>query len=142
MPKPRSPWYRDGLRFTCTACGECCRSHGAYTHVYANDADAAAMARALGLTLAGFERRYALRDEQGQREIRFVRGACVFLKGGKCSVYAARPVQCRTFPFWPENLAKTVWEREIARDCPGVGKGKLWTRTEVERIAEESEAGD
>ena len=37
---------------------------------------------------------------------------CVFLKedperGRKtCSIYPVRPLQCRTWPFWPENLAE------------------------------------
>jgi Fe-S-cluster containining protein len=45
---------------------------------------------------------------------------CVFLKGKKCQVYGARPKQCRTFPWWPENLEnKEQWEQTAAR-CEGI----------------------
>jgi Fe-S-cluster containining protein len=46
---------------------------------------------------------------------------CVFWRDG-CTVYAHRPLQCRTFPFWDRNLSPGVWE---ALDCPGAGKGEL-----------------
>jgi Fe-S-cluster containining protein len=33
-------------------------------------------------------------------------------KAGTCATYAARPTQCRTFPFWPGNLSNVKsWER-------------------------------
>jgi uncharacterized protein len=137
----RKPWYHRGLRFECTGCSECCKSRGAYSHVYAGDRDAAAMARELGVTLREFEQRYAKFDSEGRREIRFVAGACVFLaKDGKCGVYRARPTQCRTFPFWRENLDAKVWRDEIAPGCEGVGEGKLHSRATIERIAREAEA--
>lgn len=45
---------------------------------------------------------------------------CIFLRDGKCQVYGARPKQCRTFPFWPENLeSEKAWE-ETAKRCEGV----------------------
>jgi len=40
-----------------------------------------------------------------------------------CSVYDARPVQCRTFPWWPEHLTSPrEWQR-LGRRCEGVGRG-------------------
>jgi len=38
-------------------------------------------------------------------------------------VYAARPVQCGTFPFWRENLrTRAQWEA-LGAFCPGIGRG-------------------
>ena len=48
---------------------------------------------------------------------------CRFFKDGKCSVYEARPTQCRTFPFWPENMTQDKWAK-IGELCPGIGKGE------------------
>ena len=45
---------------------------------------------------------------------------CVFLKDSKCLVYGARPTQCRTFPFWPQNLSsKEAWEN-LKNTCEGI----------------------
>lgn len=52
--------------------------------------------------------------------------SCQFLKDGKCSVYEARPTQCRTFPFWPENMEANNWEK-LVEFCPGIGHGNEHT---------------
>lgn len=45
---------------------------------------------------------------------------CVFLKDKKCEVYAARPIQCRTYPWWPQNLSsKEAWNK-TAQACEGI----------------------
>ena len=50
---------------------------------------------------------------------------CVFLETGRCSVYQARPAQCRCYPFWEEIIAsEETWKAESAF-CPGVGKGSI-----------------
>lgn len=138
---PPRRWYEGGLRFECTRSGRCCRAHGRYDRVYLDDGDARALARHLGLSLSELERRYCW-FEDGWRLLRFERRACVFLdrRSGECSIYPARPRQCRTWPFWPQNLDRRVWEREIAPFCPGVGRGRLYRADEIERIA--AEAGE
>ena len=48
--------------------------------------------------------------------------ASVRLLGGR--VYPVRPLQCRTYPFWPEVLAsRQAWQRE-ARRCEGINRGR------------------
>jgi Fe-S-cluster containining protein len=65
---------------------------------------------------------------------------CVFWNQG-CTVYRARPAQCRTFPFWPVVLGSPeAWEI-AATGCPGMNTGKLYSRSEIEeRLAEEKAA--
>tara|TARA_B100001123_G_C15301688_1_gene1021251 strand:- start:2232 stop:2591 length:360 start_codon:yes stop_codon:yes gene_type:complete len=62
-------------------------------------------------------------------------GNCIFLKNKQCTVYKARPVQCRTWPFWKENLNAKRWNNEIINFCPGIGKGKLYSNKEINKIA-------
>lgn len=45
---------------------------------------------------------------------------CVFLQGKQCQLYDARPRQCRTFPWWPENLETPAAWQETAMRCEGV----------------------
>lgn len=46
--------------------------------------------------------------------------ACIFLKDKKCTVYKARPTQCRTFPWWKENLNTEESWKLAAEECEGI----------------------
>lgn len=70
---------------------------------------------------------------------------CKFFLEGKCGVYPARPTQCRTFPYWPENIVKGDFKDDIAASCPGIGrgtdswaKGSLAAQREVDRELSEN----
>jgi len=132
------PWYANGLRFECTRCGNCCRNHGAYSFVYLTPADVSAIARHLGLGEREFLETHCQADgEWGV--LRMDQPACAFLQADNtCGIYPVRPRQCATWPFWKENLKRAVWEGEVAADCPGIGKGALHTREEIERTAREN----
>lgn len=132
------PWYENGLRFSCTRCGNCCRNHGSYTYVYLTEADVSAIALHLGLSEKAFLDRYC-QSEDGWVSLRMDQPACPFLgEGNACAIYPVRPKQCATWPFWKENLRRATWEGEVKADCPGIDKGELHPREEIERIAREN----
>jgi Fe-S-cluster containining protein len=121
------------LRFECTGCGACCTQRGSYAHVYVNDEEASALAGHLGVSVATFRRRFTFVDREGWRQLRFDTGACTFLdpETKRCTVYAARPVQCRTFPYWPELFDSKGWTADAKALCEGLGRGAFVTRREV-----------
>ena len=51
---------------------------------------------------------------------------CIFWQNGVgCSIYNARPLQCRSYPFWPAIMdSKESWDEE-ATNCPGMNQGEL-----------------
>ena len=126
------PWYKDGLRFQCTGCGDCCT--GAPGYVWVNKEDIAALAAELGITAAEVESQYV--REIGVRKSlhEYPNGDCVFFDGKtrKCRVYAARPRQCRTWPFWDSNLRSPEAWAETCQVCPGSGTGRLYQLSEIE----------
>jgi hypothetical protein len=134
------PWYAKGLRFECSQCGNCCKTHGEYAYVYLAPADVTAMASELGLEPGAFRRRYCT-SEGGYTVLRMDEPACPFLTAdNRCAVYRVRPMQCRTWPFWKENLKREVWDGPVRECCPGIGKGPLTSAAEVDEIARATEA--
>jgi Fe-S-cluster containining protein len=133
------PFYADGLRFECQKSGRCCTNHGNNTYVFLTLEDRQKLAALLGERTSVFTRRRCI-EIDGRYALRDVTADCVFLDQGTCSVYEARPTQCRTWPFWPENMQRRIWQQEIATFCPGVGKGRLYSRREIEALLAEDEA--
>lgn len=133
-------WYRDGLKFECTGCGECCRDHGEYTYIYLTQDDIDAAGRYLEMSPADFLAEYCIQKD-GLTFLKMTAPQCPFLEDGKCVLYTARPQQCRTWPFWWPNLEKETWDKEVTPFCPGVGNGKHYTMEVIEAIAHNAEEG-
>ena len=121
-----------GLRFECTACGKCCTNHDGHDFVFLTEQDISKAAEKLELTRTEFNKKYT-RRARDQRVLKDRGDRCIFLSPeGLCEIYDARPLQCRTFPFWPENLNPKTWNEAIAPDCPGVGQGRRVPRERIE----------
>lgn len=113
------PWYAKGLYFHCTSCGKCCT--GAPGYVWLTQDDIEKISSYLAIPQEQFIKEYTrnvdgkialLEDSQSYD--------CVFLKNKLCMIYPARPSQCQSYPFWPENLKdKKSWEFQ-KRYCEGI----------------------
>ncbi len=143
-PRAKERWYAEGLRFTCTQCGNCCTGPPGY--VWFTPEEGRAMAAGLGLSEKRFYQlhahkiygRWSLNERLREDSVGPGRSGgngggegeydCVFLterEDGKrgCSIYETRPTQCRTWPFWPENLSSERAYRRASETCPGMTAG-------------------
>jgi len=119
MMNKNEPWYKEGLKFKCTGCGQCCT--GGPGAVWISQQDITAMSEQLNITENEFLNNYT-RIVDGKRSLIEdpISYDCVFLKENKCSLYSVRPMQCRTFPWWQQNLtSKKAW-KDAARWCEGI----------------------
>ena len=123
-------WWSKGVRFECQQSGNCCISHGEYGYVYLTKEDRKNMAAVLKMTTSTFTRKYCTKTD-GVFHLKDDGAACTFLKNKKCTVYKARPMQCRTWPFWPETMGAKSWKKDVVHFCPGVGKGPLWSKEKI-----------
>ena len=127
------PWYKDGLQFTCSQCGDCCT--GAPGFVWVNGAEIQALADEVTKgDIDEFERLYVRKVGIRKSLVEFPNGDCVFFntETRKCTVYNARPRQCKTWPFWDSNLQTPEDWQHTCEVCPGSGKGKLYQLGEIE----------
>lgn len=119
-------WYASGLSFSCTQCGNCCSGPPGY--VWVTKGEIAGIAKAIGRKDGKLGKEHLRRVGLKHSLTEKPDGDCIFLvrdgKKASCGIYAVRPLQCRTWPFWSTNLrSPRTWEESTA-DCPGVNKGK------------------
>ncbi|MBR2585053.1 MAG: YkgJ family cysteine cluster protein [Thermoguttaceae bacterium] len=131
---PDTPWFRQGLRFRCRKCGGCCTGEPGY--VWVTNEELEKIARAVHLDRYEFENRYVrLVDGRRKSLIELPNGDCVLFDPVKrqCRVYDARPIQCKTWPFWERNIDTPNSWRKTARFCRGCDhpEGRLYTAEEI-----------
>ena len=143
-------WYHDtALPFDCTACGKCCKTKGS---VWMSPEEVTNASALLGISAVAFVDRYASHTIQDDPDVAAATTTmttttppwakltnnseqhCVFLKDNLCQIYQARPIQCSTYPFWP-NIMKsaTSWNREVRLSDDQTAHGResiipYWTR--------------
>ena len=128
----KEKWYQDGLRFECTQCGACCSGEPGYVWVNAEEVDR--LAKEMQLEVAEFREKYVRRVGSRMSLVEYPNGDCIFLDPTSrgCTVYEARPIQCRTWPFWSSNVkSRRDWE-QTCEACPGAGQGKLYSLEQIE----------
>jgi Fe-S-cluster containining protein len=131
----RAFYERWPLRFDCTRCGRCCVAGGGY-YVFLDENEAEGIRAYLNLSRSWFRRHYLSRLPDGDLVAAWQSdGRCVFLDArGECGIYPVRPVQCRTYPFWPEIVSRERdWRRE-SRRCEGINRGEEVPVTRVREL--------
>ncbi|MCF8080086.1 MAG: YkgJ family cysteine cluster protein [Desulfobacterales bacterium] len=127
LPKPRY-FFDAGIRFECQRCGACCTGEPGTIYAAVDEIDA--IAAYLDISTEALKTRYGYpyRDSISFREE--ADGRCCFYENG-CRIYPVRPRQCSTYPFWFDIMrSKQRWQK-AACHCPGVGRGRRFSREEI-----------
>ena len=98
----------------CTQCGNCCRG----LEISLDEEDLARLATNLDMTVGQVEARYTKTGKFC--DCTFTENPCAFLRENRCSVYAARPRDCREYPHLDKSdLRARMWQLLTnAGDCP------------------------
>jgi Fe-S-cluster containining protein len=130
-----SAWYADGLKFECTQCGKCCG--GAPGTVLVTDSELKSMSQALQLSPEQFREMYTRTLPSGKLSLRErANYDCVFFERDLgCTIYAQRPQQCRTWPFWRGNLASREHWEASSLECPGMDQGPVHSAEQIRSVA-------
>ena len=125
-------WYREGLRFQCSQCGDCCT--GAPGFVWVTPEEVTELAVLQNVEEEEFRAKYTRRIGARISLVEFPNGDCVFFDSVKrsCSVYSVRPSQCQTWPFWDSNLESPETWKQTCKECPGSGQGPVVTLEQIE----------
>lgn len=141
MPFLNAIMINEELKFSCKQCSYCCRFEEGVVRLSKDDL--LRLSKWANLTEEEFKIVYCRYKESVDKKKYLVlkslqNGDCIFWdknlcngKGG-CACYEARPVQCSTYPFWPEIIKdKESWNKQ-AQKCPGINFGKLHSLSHIE----------
>ena len=110
---------REDLPFFCTGCGDCCKGGG---NVYFSEEELLKIKEFLKLdenrwnVLTG----HLIQFKKNNLSIHRSNKACIFLdKENKCRIYSVRPLQCRSYPFWPSVFSSPQEFKAHVRHCEG-----------------------
>jgi Fe-S-cluster containining protein len=131
-------WYAGGLRFGCKQCGNCCSGPNE-GYIWITKPEVKRLADYLKITVGDLRTKYLKRvglrtsviEEAGSKD-------CIFLRKiegqRRCMIYPVRPNQCRTWPFWADNLSEPeAWNRAKVK-CGGINQGRSYKYEEIEVI--------
>lgn len=106
----------------CASCeGNCCIGESGYIWITKDECEK--LANHLNITLDELGMNYLLKVGYKysikEKQISPNNYACIFfdLEKKQCSVYEARPNQCKTFPFW-EYFKNNI--NEVKEECPAI----------------------
>jgi Fe-S-cluster containining protein len=120
-------WWHDGVDFGCTACGKCCVNDG---EVWFDMDEFYELSEYLNMSYTDVLDDYAEEVKSGWVKLKDKKETstghgCVFLGDDDktCGVYSARPIQCRTYPYWPRLLtSEDAWKKEAVVTDDKAGK--------------------
>lgn len=133
--------------FACRMCAKCCSGPDNEVMVSPDEVDA--LCEASGLVFAEIAEPYPEwfpKKDGGRFTLGWVLrrgpdGNCMFLKDGRCLVYAARPHICRTYPFMLNNGELIISECEGCGGAP-MGEEDAKALARDLRKREEAEAAE
>lgn len=119
MTKDNYPYSFNPM--ACGDCeGRCCTGESGY--IYVSKEEILSIAKLLELEVNEFVKKYlfkkgykySIKERQNGESFE-----CVFYdkNSNGCTIYEARPIQCKTFPFW--DYYKTRVD-ELKEECPGI----------------------
>lgn len=115
--------YPYSLRWVCTRCANSCRDlPGRERNILLAPNDLRRITSATRLAA----QEYSLPSRGTvpySRKMKKQKGRCIFLQDSRCSIYAARPLICRYYPFSLHPSGDNVFEVGYDSRCSGIGKG-------------------
>jgi Fe-S-cluster containining protein len=113
--------------FRCKRCGKCCKGEWGDNTVSVFPGEVREIARAAGLDWLEIARPMESQDSDERGEYHTFEwalkkqknGDCKFLQDGRCSIYASRPLICKTYPMRLDRQGLETY------DCDGLGTGPI-----------------
>ncbi|MDR0497166.1 MAG: YkgJ family cysteine cluster protein [Treponema sp.] len=143
LPLSLRHFYARGLSFSCNRCSACCRYETGF--VFLSEKDVSLLKTSLKMEYNDFLDTYCrwVPGNDGINELSLKEKSnydCIFWHANDgdnsegCLVYEARPLQCRTFPFWQSVMSSEKSWKMTAEYCPGIDQGDFHSHDSIEKM--------
>jgi Fe-S-cluster containining protein len=128
--------YPAKVHFNCYQCGLCCGDTKQKTrHILILEAEAKRVASQTSRDIADFSFQIGSKFPFAYEMKKTNMGKCIFLKENQCTIYLARPLICRFYPFELKfDKDKQLHVFNFTHECPGIGQGKDFSCIDFERL--------
>jgi len=117
--------YPARLRWTCVRCANSCRDISPRKrNILLTPSDVERVTRATNLRAEEFSET-SVSHQPYERKMKKLGGSCIFLRGVRCSIYQARPLICRFYPFSLCPSEDGGLEVRFDSACSGMGRGPI-----------------
>jgi len=128
-------WEREPLRFECQPdCFKCCSKPGI---VYFDQAAIKSASKIIKVSTESFKKKF-LRLDNGNWIHKVETGKpCSFLTTEGCAIHSGKPLQCRSYPFWHENMTSRSMWKLVGAFCPGIDVGPNIALASVQKFLDQ-----
>jgi hypothetical protein len=127
--------YPENVAFTCSLCGRCCGDTEDHVRrVLLLKLDTNRITNETSLDVSAFADPVEGSEPYVYEMKKPKDGKCFFLKNNRCTIYKARPLICRFYPFQLDDLGNDNYVFSYTDKCPGIGKGNSLEREFFESL--------
>jgi hypothetical protein len=127
--------YPTAVRFQCIKCGICCGDTKEKTrHILLLKTEAEQIATTTSQQTSKFTIKINNKAPYTYKMKKTKNGKCIFLKNNRCTIYTARPLICRFYPFELKTAHRGKHTFLYTTECPGINKGPMLSKNYFRKL--------
>jgi Fe-S-cluster containining protein len=127
--------YPAAMRFQCIKCGICCGDTQEKTrHILLLKTEAEQIATTTSQPTSAFTVKIKDKAPYSYEMKKTEEGKCVFLENNCCTIYTARPLICRFYPFELKIAHDGKHTFLYTTECPGINKGPMLSKNYFRKL--------
>jgi Fe-S-cluster containining protein len=127
--------YPAVVRFQCIKCGICCGdTKEKNRHILLLKAEAEQIATTTSQPTSAFTVKIKDKAPYSHEMKKTEEGKCVFLENNCCTIYTARPLICRFYPFELKTAHDGKHTFLYTTECPGINKGPMLSKNYFRKL--------
>jgi len=127
--------YPAAVHFQCVKCGICCGdTKEKARHILLLKIEAEQIATTTSQPTSKFTEKIKNKAPYNYEMKKTKNGKCIFLENNRCTIYTARPLICRFYPFELKITHDGKHTFLYTLECPGINKGHMLSKNYYRKL--------